>query len=321
MMATTMRRAARIVCERLSDTQRDAACYAFTDDDRQRWTYLPRDRPGVALADLSQAARKAVHRLVATATSEHTFAQITTIMGLEEVLDRAESGRRGRHSGDFWIALFGSPDDEAWSWRFEGHHISITMSVVADRVSPTPVFLGANPATVRYRGTPVVRPLALEEELARRLLTGLPDAQRTQAIVATVAPGDIRTGTARDITDVAQLPGFAPHNCQPHMPICSVSSSTCTWIDCLLIWPMSNAPGWTGMRCASPGKAPPIPVAGTTTGSSHRSCCWSTTTRKTTPTMSTRCCAAPATTLVHDCWQTISARKPVTDGGREYADA
>jgi hypothetical protein len=145
----------------------------------------------------SPAARKAAHRLLATALSEHAFAQAMVITALEEVLDLRERGRVGRHSGDYWVSVFGEPAaDDPWSWRFEGHHVSVTMTLVGDEVSPAPVFLGANPACVTYAGRPVSRPLAPEEDLGRDLLDALGPAGRAAAVVADTAPYDIRSATS-----------------------------------------------------------------------------------------------------------------------------
>ncbi|HEY1179656.1 MAG TPA: DUF3500 domain-containing protein [Phytomonospora sp.] len=215
MTADEMREAARRLLGTFTAEQAERACHPFEHDDRARWDYRPRPRPGASIAGLSLDGRKNVHKLLATAMSAHAFAQVTSIMGLEEVLDRAESYRRGRHSDDYWIALFGAPDAEAFAWRFEGHHVSVTMSVVGDTVSPTPVFLGANPAVTFYRGTPVVRPLALEEELARRLLAALPATQLGQAVVSPRAPDDIRTSNARDIAGIALGPGVRAADLAP----------------------------------------------------------------------------------------------------------
>jgi hypothetical protein len=113
------------------------------------------------------------------------------------VLDRREGWERGRHSGDYWVSVFGEPAGGLpWSWRFEGHHLSVTMTVAGDEVSPAPVFLGANPAAVSYAGRPVSRPLAPEEDLARALLDALGPQGRAIAVVAGHAPADIRTGTS-----------------------------------------------------------------------------------------------------------------------------
>ena len=142
------------------------------------------------------AARKAAHHLLATGLGDHAYAQAMAIIALEEVLDRREGWRQGRHSGDYWVAIFGDPvGDEPWSWRFEGHHLSVTMTVAGDEVSPAPVFLGANPARVSYAGQSVSRPLAPEEDLARALLDALGPAGRASAVVSGQAPADIRTGT------------------------------------------------------------------------------------------------------------------------------
>lgn len=192
-----MRSAASVLLAALDAEQRALAARPFGDGAARRWLeYRPRPRPGACIADMSAAARKGAHRLLATALSEHAYAQAMAVIALEEVLDRREDWLRGRHSGDYWVAVFGDPDgDDPWSWRFEGHHLSVTMTVLGDEISPAPVFLGANPARVSYAGRTVSRPLAPEEDLARALLDALGPAGRAIAVVSDQAPGDIRTAT------------------------------------------------------------------------------------------------------------------------------
>ena len=198
-----MRTAATALLSSLDDEQRNRVALAFSDDTRERLEYRPRPRPGVPLLDLDAHSRKAAHRLLATALSPHAYAQAVTIIGLEEVLDRAERWQRGRHSDDYWIVVFGDPRrDDAWGWRFEGHHLSVTMTIVGDQVVPTPVFLGANPARVEYAGRTVVRPLAPEEDLARALLAELTPAARAEAVVATAPPADIRSSVSPQVDGV-----------------------------------------------------------------------------------------------------------------------
>lgn len=189
-----MRTAALALLDRLGDEQRALAHHPLADQ-RLRWLeYRPAPRPGACLADLDRSARKAAHRLLATGLSPHAYAQAMTIVALEEVLDRQEGWRRGRHSNDFWVVVYGDPRDDAWAWRFEGHHLSVTMTVTDGEVHPTPVFLGANPAAVRYADRPVVRPLAVEEDLARALLEAMDGPARRAAVVADEPPFDIRSG-------------------------------------------------------------------------------------------------------------------------------
>jgi Protein of unknown function (DUF3500) len=182
----------------LSDGHRAAAAYPFADDAARRWLeYRPEPRPGLCLAETTPAARKAAHRLLGSGLSEHAFAQAMAITSLEEVLDRRELGARGRHSGDYWVAVFGDPAGTApWSWRFEGHHLSVTMTIAGGEVSPAPLFLGANPARVTYAGRLVSRPLGPEEDLALALLDALGPAARAAAVVSDRAPEDIHS--ARD---------------------------------------------------------------------------------------------------------------------------
>ena len=195
-IAQDMSLSAMTLLTALDDRQRKLAAQPFTDDAARRWLeYRPRQRPGACIAELSIPARKAAHRLLATALSDHAYAQAMGIIALEEVLDRKEEWRRGRHSGDYWINIFGDPaDSEPWGWRFEGHHVSVTMTIAGDEVSPAPVFFGANPARVSYAGRTVSQPLAPEEDLARALLDALGPAGRAEAIVASQAPADIRSG-------------------------------------------------------------------------------------------------------------------------------
>jgi hypothetical protein len=196
-VADQMSSAAVALLATLDDGQRQRAGYAFDDEKARRWLeYRPERRPGACIAELSVAARKAAHRLLATALSEHAFAQAMGIIALEEVLDREEGGWRGRHSGDYWVSVFGDPGARLWGWRFEGHHVSVSMTVSGDLVSPAPVFFGANPACVSYADRPVSRPLAPEEDLAQALLDTMDAATRADAIVAPDAPFDIHSATS-----------------------------------------------------------------------------------------------------------------------------
>jgi Protein of unknown function (DUF3500) len=216
-VADQMRSAAAVLLKALTDQQRDLAARPFADDAARRWLeYRPLPRPGASLAGLSAQARKAAHRLLATGLSEHAYAQAMVIIALEEVLDRRERWRRGRHSNDYWVNVFGDPaGDGPWSWRFEGHHLSVTMTVLGDEVSPAPVFFGANPASVTYGGQAMSRPLPLEEDLARATLTAMDLAQRSVAVVSDRAPADIRTGTAARAAERIEPAGVAASRLGP----------------------------------------------------------------------------------------------------------
>jgi hypothetical protein len=215
--AAAMRSAAQVFLRALDDEQRALAALPFADDAARRWLeYRPRRRPGTCLALATPAGRKAAHRLLATALSDRGYAQALAIVALEEVLDRQERWRLGRHSGDYWVSVFGDPaGGEPWSWRFEGHHLSVSMTVRGEEVSPAPVFFGANPARVSYAGLDVSRPLAPEEDLARALIEALGPAGRAAAVVADTAPADIRSGTRPAAGKALRPPGIAASRLGP----------------------------------------------------------------------------------------------------------
>jgi hypothetical protein len=217
-IADQMSSAATALLKTLDDQQRRLAEHPFDDDAARRWLeYRPGPRPGACLAELSGPARKAAHRLLSTALSDHAYAQAMAIIALEEVLDRGERGSLNRHSGDYWINIFGDPHatGPTWAWRFEGHHLSVSITLDGDRVSPAPVFFGANPHRVSYAGRTVSRPLAPEEDLARALLDALGPRGRAEAVVAAQAPYDIRTSTSPRAAEHIEPRGVAASTLGP----------------------------------------------------------------------------------------------------------
>src|SRR5258706_10482650 len=169
-----MRFAAVGLMRGLDDEQRAQAALPFAGEAARRWLdYRPSRRPGVCLGLLSLNARKAAHRLLATALSDRAYAQAMAIIALEEVLDRQEGWQFGRHSSDYWVSVFGEPAaDEPWSWRFEGHHLSGSMTLRGEDVSPPPVLLGANPAPATYPRPAGSRPPPPGEDPAQGLIQG-----------------------------------------------------------------------------------------------------------------------------------------------------
>jgi hypothetical protein len=212
-----MRVAATALLSGIGDPLRAAACRLFEDDAARRWLeYRPEPRPGVSLEVLDRATRKAAHRLLATALSPHAYAQAMTVVALEEVLDRAEGWQRGRHSNDYWLVVFGDPaHDDAWGWRFEGHHLSVSATVRDERVSPTPLFFGANPARVRYRDSTVLGPLELEEQLARTLLDAMSPEERSIAVLGDIAPNDILSGRQGRVDAALEPRGVSADRLEP----------------------------------------------------------------------------------------------------------
>jgi hypothetical protein len=192
--ADAVRDAGRAFLAALDDDQSRSAVLPFDEHHRRLWAYWPTARQGVALSTLDRRQTKVAQRLLAALLPLPAYARAVAIMGLEEVLDRLE-GYRGdrRHSGDYWVTMFGRPGAEMWGLRFEGHHISVHATLCGGQVRLTPLFLGANPAHVDDGGRRVLAPLAPEEELGFELLQALTAEERSSAIVSNEAPTDIVT--------------------------------------------------------------------------------------------------------------------------------
>jgi len=178
----------------LDDSQRAKAALPFADEDeRRRWAYFPRDFHGLPLLEMDARQRKLAHALVSSGLSARAYAKVNAIVALESVLDEIE-GRaltRLRDPGRYFVSVFGAPGSPAWAWRVEGHHVSLNFTIVDGAlISPTPNFLGANPAEVGHGDAAVLRPLGEEEDCARDLLDSLDRDQRALATICDVAPPD-----------------------------------------------------------------------------------------------------------------------------------
>ena len=201
-----MSHAAENLLATLPADQQAALQRGFDDPERQAWHYTPGHRWGVSLAEMGRESTKSVHQLLTTVVSRAAHTRVTAITGLEDVLDESEGGKRGRHAGDYWTAVFGEPGSHSWGWRFEGHHVSINVTVAGEEISTTPFFLGANPATVTdERGGMVSRPLAPEEDVGQAFLATLDDDQRKRAVISDAAPSDILSGDVPDASTVVGL--------------------------------------------------------------------------------------------------------------------
>jgi len=173
-----------------------------SEQERRRWFYTPTDHGGLAVADMTPGQYQRTMALVAAGLSEAGYATVTTIMGLENLLDRTEgfagfsfSRQRGRDPGEYRLRIFGTPGERTWGWRFGGHHVSLNNLVVdGELVSSTPCFLGADPAESPLLGSATLRPLGGAEGLGRALVRSLDEAQLAKAVLCPRAPTDIVSG-------------------------------------------------------------------------------------------------------------------------------
>jgi Protein of unknown function (DUF3500) len=199
----------------LDEAQRSQVAWSFpSDDERRRWYYSPTDHGGLALSSMRPAQQRLAMKLLRTGVSKAGYVTVSTIIGLENVLDEVEGWvagwerERGRDPGLYYVRVFGDPaGDQPWSWRFGGHHVSINHTIV-DRqvVASTPCFLGADPASSPLLGPHLLRPLGAAEDLGRELVHTLRPEQLAQALLSPVAPVDLVTGNRAAVSEGDEPP-------------------------------------------------------------------------------------------------------------------
>jgi len=174
----------------------------FASDQRENWQFWPAARVGLPLEQMTAAQRKLVHELLTATLSAKGYLKAVHIMQLEQILDVLDEGGLPRSVDHYVLILFGEPSTAAtWGWRFEGHHVSLNVTVEPGAVGVTPSFFGSNPAEVRSGPLAGFRVHGVVEDLARELVTSLDEARRRTAIVAPMAPSEIFTANLRKPRD------------------------------------------------------------------------------------------------------------------------
>ena len=195
-----MARAATAFLKTLDDGQRAKAQYAFDAEERFNWHFIPRERKGLPLKEMTPAQREAAFALLKTGLSASGFSRAESIRSLELVL-RAMENRNSRDPEMYFFTVFGTPDAPSWAWRYEGHHAAQNWTVARGKaVATSPAFFGANPAEVMEGPMKGTRALTAEADLGWALLDGLVGHSREQAVVSATAPNEIVTTNARKVS-------------------------------------------------------------------------------------------------------------------------
>ena len=205
--AAEMAVAASRLLTSLTPEQRAKTLFDFKADERQNWHYIPKERKGLTLQEMSPDQRQLAHALLRSGLSPHGYEKSTNIMSLEPILFELEGAARKfpRDPLLYHFLIFGSPDPKGtWGWRMEGHHLSANFTVVkGEFCAVTPSFFGTNPAEVRQGPRQGLRVLGAEEDLGRELMKSLPDSQRQAALISATPPKDIFTEARRRVAPLA----------------------------------------------------------------------------------------------------------------------
>jgi hypothetical protein len=172
--------------ERLrSYSMEDRLLLTLDSPEREKWAYWPTERSGLSF-DLMHAKHRALtHELLWVLLSNRGYHKLVNIMQLENVLQPNSGTGFPRGIEDYSVTLFGEPSDTApWAWRFEGHHVSLSITVAPGQgFTVTPTFFGADPADVTAGPLAGLRVLRVEEDLGLQLAGSLSAAQLRSALV------------------------------------------------------------------------------------------------------------------------------------------
>jgi hypothetical protein len=199
MTAPVLSEAANAFLASLTPEQQQKVRFTFSDDERLNWHFIPKERKGLPLREMTPTQKHLAHGLLSTALSQQGYLKAVTIMSLEDILRILEkdSGER-RNPEKYYFSVFGEPSDKSvWGLRVEGHHLSLNFTVVNGKVAGSPNFYGSNPAEVREGPRKGLRVLHAEEDKARELLSSLTPEQKAVAIVSKEAYKDILTVAER----------------------------------------------------------------------------------------------------------------------------
>lgn len=211
-IGAVMRERAAALLGELDEQQRDAALFPFDDGARKAWNFMlgSRRAPGLALEQMTPTQKDLALDLLASGTSEFGLEKAKNIMLQQDILrDEWSKGSRDRNRERFCVQIFGTPASTgAWSWRWEGHHLSLTFTLRDDDViSTTPSSFSSEPNTVPsgpHRGLVVLKE---EEVLGRKLFSDLKGPPRRKALVWARSPGNIQSNRGAEARVAAEAAG------------------------------------------------------------------------------------------------------------------
>ncbi|GAB4049134.1 DUF3500 domain-containing protein [Spirosoma litoris] len=210
--------AANVFLGTLTPEQREKTTFAFDNEERFNWHFVPRERKGLPLKQMTPEQRKAAMAMLKTTLSLQGYEKATSIIDMENVLrviDNRPPNDVYRDPENYSFTVFGDPaTNTPWSWRIEGHHLSLQFVAVEGKVlAQTPTFFGSNPGVLKFDSSmadkrmsdPRVKDLPqkgrailkLETEKAFALLKTLNTDQRKLAILAPVAYPEMVTSNKR----------------------------------------------------------------------------------------------------------------------------
>ena len=150
--SSVMADAANAFLNSLWPDQKAKASYAFDDDERLSWHFVPTGanyKPGdretraraCPWARCSPFSATLATALLAAGLSEQGMIKAQSIMSLEQVLLILEGAKPAnrRDPENYFITIFGTPSAKGtWGYRLEGHHLAQNYTIVDGKFPTRP---------------------------------------------------------------------------------------------------------------------------------------------------------------------------------------
>src|SRR5882672_9385334 len=104
--APTMAQAANAFLAALDSSKRAKAGLPFNSEERLNWYFVPRERQGLPIKQMSADERRAALTLLKSSVSAKGFTKVDTILHLEEALSEIE-GSASRDPELYYFTIFG----------------------------------------------------------------------------------------------------------------------------------------------------------------------------------------------------------------------
>ena len=206
--SASTRAALERLIERLEQDKARAKLVQSFDGKRTAWRFVPGVRSGLARSEFPAPIARSESEVLGSVLSPTGVRRFSRIRALEAILRDRESrpGKPALHRDPmrYYATVWGKPSaQEPWAWRYEGHHLSLNVTVIGSELAVTPYFLGANPAVVPTRHATAALGAHIKEALY--FLETLSAEDREAAVIAEQAPRDVLFGPARKRWDKAAV--------------------------------------------------------------------------------------------------------------------
>ncbi|MEP4077068.1 DUF3500 domain-containing protein [Haloferula sp.] len=185
--AKAMVAAAEAFVAKLTPEQRKQLLLPIDDPERREWTNTPpkADVGGLRLGDLNKEQLESACAFLSTVMSKSGYMKSRNIMLADDLLLKSKKQaekRGGFGSANFWVAIFGAPSvSEPWGVQWDGHHVAVNLTMVGDKVTMSPSFIGTQPHRFKV-GDEEIAPMGEETAMAYTFIDSLSDEQRKEAI-------------------------------------------------------------------------------------------------------------------------------------------